>query len=118
MKFDEDDASGRVPGRIHQLAEIAVFGDQDAALGERTLHYPFVGGAFRHLSNRNQVVAGCAQYPDHRPRAALVCQQLHASGFSAIDGVREQHNFFVRDARGAVSNRSSKVFGSEVWIVL
>src|SRR6059058_6345211 len=74
----------------------------------------FVGCTLADLGDREHVVASFAQCKDYGPRAALVGEELHASGFGRKWRVREQHHFLVGHARGAIGDSRPDVLGRQM----
>ena len=70
--------------RVHQLAEVAVFGQEHTALVHSAPDDLFVTRAGCNFRDCNYVVAGFAQRLDYRPRATLVGHELHVSRFGRI----------------------------------
>ena len=66
------------------------------------------------LCNGNHGVAGSTQGADHRPRATLTGQEIHALQCGRHRGVREQHHFPVGNACRTVGDCRPDVFGRQM----
>ena len=72
MKLNKDYARRNGSACVHQLAEIAVLGDEHAAFAYCALHDLIVGHALGQLADGENIVASIAQGSDYGASAALV----------------------------------------------